>query len=135
MFTRRNLDKSRFGQGPNSLHGNGNNYFSPLMNEIECFRCNNFGHKASECKPSLPNYLLQHTQKKIVQQKAEKIWKKRDENCELGLIAHDHHAQWLIDSGCSKHMTSDNRKLLQLKEHGKGNVSFGNVAAVPIRGK
>jgi hypothetical protein len=25
------------------------NYFSPLLNDIECHICNNFGHKESEC--------------------------------------------------------------------------------------
>ena len=26
------------------------NPFSPLINDVECFKCNNFGHKVSECR-------------------------------------------------------------------------------------
>lgn len=32
-------------------------------------------------------------------------------------------------------MTSDKRKLLQLKDYEKRNVSFGNDVVVPIKGK
>ena len=117
MFPRTNFDLSRVAQGPNIFHANGNNYFCPLMNEIEFFRCNNFGHKASECRSSLPNSFMQHTQDKYNQQKVEKRWKECKENCEIDLISQGQHEQWLIDSGFSKHMTGDKRKFLQLKEY------------------
>ena len=64
MFPRRNVDRSRISQGPNVLHANGNTYFSPLLNQIKCFICNNFGHKASECKSSLLNSSMHHTKEK-----------------------------------------------------------------------
>lgn len=78
---------------------------------------------------------MQHTQEKSNQQKVEKIWKKSYESCEFSLISHDQREKWLIDSGCSKNMTGDKRKFLQLNEYEKGNVNFGNDTVVPIRGK
>jgi len=26
------------------------NVFSPLLSEVKCFKCNNFGHKSNECR-------------------------------------------------------------------------------------
>jgi len=31
------------------------NVFSPLLSEVECLKCNNFGHKASECRSRFEN--------------------------------------------------------------------------------
>ena len=42
---------------------------------------------------------------------------------------------WIIDSGASKHMTSDKCKFLSLSENKSGNVTFGNDAPGKIKGK
>jgi len=57
-----------------------------------------------------------------------------EENCELYLISHYQHEQWLIYSDFSKNITGAKIKFLQLKELEKGNVIFRNDAIVPIRG-
>ena len=41
---------------------------------------------------------------------------------------------WHLDSGCSKHMTSDPTKLITLKEN-KGKVTFGKSMSSKIIGK
>ena len=41
---------------------------------------------------------------------------------------------WNLDSGCSKHMTSDSRKFITLKDN-KGKVTFGDSLSSKIIGK
>ena len=42
--------------------------------------------------------------------------------------------EWFIDSGCSSHMTRDQRKFVSLKKKGR-NVAFGNDSSTKILGK
>jgi hypothetical protein len=42
--------------------------------------------------------------------------------------------EWFIDSGCSSHMTGDQRKFVRLKKKG-GNVAFGDDLSTKILGK
>jgi hypothetical protein len=42
--------------------------------------------------------------------------------------------EWFIDSGCSYHMTRDQRKFVSLKKKG-GNVAFGDDSSTKILGK
>jgi hypothetical protein len=42
--------------------------------------------------------------------------------------------EWFIDSGCSSHMTGDQRKFVSLKKRG-GNVAFGDDSSTKILGK
>jgi hypothetical protein len=39
--------------------------------------------------------------------------------------------KWFIDSGCSSHMTGDQRKFANLKKNG-GNVAFGDDSSTKI---
>ena len=58
-----------------------------------------------------------------------KVWKKKENNkCGLVLSVQRKKGPWYINSGCSKHMTSDKSKLLSLSEKKLGNVTFGNDA-------
>jgi hypothetical protein len=42
--------------------------------------------------------------------------------------------EWFIESGCSYHMTGDQRKFVILKKKG-GNVAFGDDSSTKILGK
>lgn len=115
------------------------NSLSPLMDDVECFKCNNFRYKAIECiihfeyasksqyawKPDFP--------------KDKKSWKRKADKtmeCQLSLSTHDQEGRWYIDSRCSKNMTRDNSKFLSLKEKDKGNnVTFGNNAPTRLKQK
>ena len=80
------------------------NVFYPLLNDLECHICNNFGHKASECRSKMMP---------IRQQYFTKVWRKKNknkENCGLSLYDKNQENQWYIDSGCSKHMIGDKSK-------------------------
>jgi hypothetical protein len=52
-----------------------NNSFSPLLNELEFHICNNFGHKASECRSNMLSIF-----KKDKQENFTKIWRKKNKN-------------------------------------------------------
>ena len=65
-----------------------------------------------------------------------KVWKKKEDlKCGIVLFVQQQNDPWYIDSGCSKHMTSDKNKFLSLKEGSIGNVTFGNDTPGKIRGK
>lgn len=52
------------------------------------------------------------------------------------LVSHfDNSNEWIIDSGCSHHMTGDRRKFLSLEEYDGGAVRFGNDAPCMVKGK
>jgi hypothetical protein len=105
------------------------NSFSPLQDyNVECYKCNNYGHKASECR-------LSKYDKRINIPNNKKVWKKKKTECNVALYARNQGCQWYIDSGCSKHMTGDQRKFLKLKKKGKGKVTFGDNMSAKILGK
>ena len=57
------------------------NNFSPLLNEVECAYCNNFGYEESECRGKVQP--KQHFPSR------SKVWKKKElqvENCGIALF-------------------------------------------------
>jgi hypothetical protein len=50
----------------------------------------------------------------------------RNEECTVVLQAKKNKRCWYVDSGCSKHMTSDRDKFLILRKERDGSISFGN---------
>jgi hypothetical protein len=67
-------------------------------------------------------------------------WKRKEiphiENCRIVLVAKEckEEDEWFIDSGCSSHMTINQRKCVSLKKNG-GNVAFGDDSSTKILGK
>jgi hypothetical protein len=100
-----------------------NNNFDLLNNEIECYNCHNFGHKAANCH--LKNYKAD-PRIKFLDRKAS-TWKRKDsEKGGLALSTQKQKASGNIDSGCSKHMTGDKDKLLSISKRKTGNVILEN---------
>jgi hypothetical protein len=58
-----------------------------------------------------------------------------NEECIVALQAKQKKRGWYVDSGCSKHMTSDRDKFLTLQKERDGSVSFGNDDSTKIIGK
>jgi len=77
---------------------------------------------------------ISERQKDIREKK--KLWKERTlkEECLIALRTQDKGDLWYVDSGCSKHMTGDKDKFLNLKKQ-KGRVTFGDNASGNIIGK
>ena len=65
----------------------------------------------------------------------KQVWKTRTP-VEISLsclkVTHD---QWLLDSGCSHHMTGEKKNLSRFKEINGGQVKFGGVAYGKVIGK
>jgi hypothetical protein len=108
------------------------NLFDLLNNELECYNCHNFGHKAANFH--LKNYKADPRIKLLARNAS--TWKKKDsEKCGLVLSAQKQKDPWNIDSGCSKHMTRDKDKLMSISKRKTGNVTFGNDEPGKIKGK
>lgn len=55
---------------------------------------------------------------------------------EKALISHiNKNYSWIIDSGCSHHMTGDKQKFVKLEDYDRGYVRFGNDAPYLVKGK
>ena len=83
-----------------------------------CSLCSNYDHNEQNCP-------LKKEKTKIVNLKTDK--------CGLALCAHSRENHWFVDSGCSRHMTGDQKKFISLNKK-NGNVSFGSGFA-KITGK
>ena len=117
------------------------NHFGVLSNEIECHKCNNFGHTAKNCRSNLiassrePRHVpFNHSREQ------QGTWRRKQEGskveeCGFALQAQNKRNQWYIDSGCSKHMTGDRNMFITLKKEKKGSVTFGNDNSAKIIGK
>ena len=68
--------------------------------------------------------------------KQKKYWREKEENESslIALCATEIQNLWNLDSSCSKHMISDPRKFITLKDN-KGMVTFGDSLSPKIIGK
>ena len=105
--------------------------------DIECYKCNNHGHMARDCK------LKTHTRNtvaiKLQNTKQKNYWREKEEKEEkessmIALCATENQNLWHLDSGCSKHMTGDPTKFIKPKDN-KGKVTFGDSRSSTIIGK
>jgi hypothetical protein len=101
---------------------------------VQCYKCNNFGHMAKNCRMTVPPKEPQQSHK---QEPQKMIWIRRqdqyiNEECTFTLQAKQKKRVWYVDNGCSKHMIGDRGKFLTLR---KERVSFGNDDSSKIIGK
>jgi len=103
------------------------NRFDHLRDNVECYKCNNFGHLAKYWR-------LGSSSKEFLQNQNEQVWKRKIERCALTLKAQSNKNVWYVDSGCSTHMTGDRNKFISLKEKKDGTMSFGNDGSSNVIG-
>jgi hypothetical protein len=116
------------------------NMFESLSTEVECYKCNNFGHMAKYCRMTVPPREPQQNNNSHRQEPQKRTWIRKqnqysNEECTLALQAKQKKHGWYVDSGCSKHMTGDKDKFLTLRKERDGSVSFGNDDSAKIIGK
>ncbi|XP_043725747.1 uncharacterized protein LOC122672320 [Telopea speciosissima] len=137
------------------------NRFASLAEEEEvvCYRCQRTGHIAVGCRAVLPsqrqtergqkqNAQAESKQRKarepiIVVEKAVWVEKKKESSAEgdkalvvqAAFKANAKTKPWILDSGCSNHMSGDKGRFLKLKSIDGGNVRFGNNGGAKIEGK
>jgi len=105
------------------------NRFGSLSDEVQCYKCNKFGHISRDCILIFPP---KEPKKNINShnQEPQRIWiRKQDqfniEEFNLSLQAQHKKRGWYVDSGYSKHMTSDKYRFLTLKRKEMDQFHFG----------
>ena len=115
------------------------NRFGALNYEIECYKCNKFGHTTINYRSGFTSSSSPSKETRQVPEQ-QSFWKKKQEDlqieeCGNALQALNKRSHWYIDSGSSKHMTGDRNTLLSLKKEREGIVTFGNENSTKIMGK
>jgi hypothetical protein len=116
------------------------NMFESLSTEVECYKCNNFGHMAKYCRMTVPPREPQQNNSSQRKEPHKRTWiRKHDqysnEECTLDLQDNKKKRGWYVDSGFSKHMTGDRDKVLTLRKERDGSVSFRNDDSTKINRK
>jgi hypothetical protein len=129
-----------YSRRPSDTQRRSYNMFESLSTEVECYKCNNFGHMAKDCRMTIPPKEPQQNNNSHIQEHQKTTWiRKQDqynnEECTFTLQAKHKKHGWYIDSGCSKHMTGDKNKFLTLRKEKNGSVSFGNDNSSKIIGE
>jgi hypothetical protein len=104
---------------------------------VECYKCNNFGHMAKDCRMTIPPREPQQNNNSHRQEPQRRTWIRKqnqysNEECKLDLQAKQKKRGWYVDSGCSKHMTADRHMFLILRKERDGIVSFRNDDSAKI---
>ena len=97
----------------NQVKSRNYNSFAPLQEgDLECFRFHNYEHKANSCR------LMEVSEKPKFIREQKKLWKEKTskEECLISLKSQDKEDLQYVDSGCSKHMTGNKDKFLNLKK-------------------
>lgn len=132
---------------------------------IICFNCNEVGHIAVRCTQKKKDYKegskykdyknRREDDKKDYKDKGKKCYiaeeDSDDNDDELVYVAMKDHSdeeepialvtcmnkndRWIIDSGCSYHMTGDKSKFVDFTQYDGNSVRFGNDAPCQIKGK
>jgi hypothetical protein len=108
------------------------NSVGALSYEIECYKCNNFGHISRNYKSDLivSSRETRHVPFNHIGEQ-DRTCKRRQEDLKVkgygfALQAQNRRSHWYIDSGCSNHMTGDKNIFVTLKKEEEGYVTFGN---------
>jgi hypothetical protein len=118
-----------YSRRPSETQRRSYNRFESLSTEVECYKCNNFGHVAKDCRMTVLPKEPQQNNNSHRQEPQKMTWiRKQDqysnEECTIALTTKQKKRGWYVDSGCSKHMTGDRDKFLTLRKERDGSVSF-----------
>ncbi|CAA7041402.1 unnamed protein product [Microthlaspi erraticum] len=137
-----NRGRGRGGRSGGRGRGRGNG--TKDLSEVECFRCDKFGHYASKCPDRLLKLKLQEAQEDEIEdtEVADKLMLHEVVYLnEKKVVPNKYEADreddnvWYLDNGASNHMTGDRRYFSKLDETITGKVRFGDDSHIDIKGK
>jgi hypothetical protein len=81
------------------------NRFESLSTEVECYKCNNFGHMAKDCRMTVPPKEPQQNNNNHRQEPQKMTWiRKQDqynnEECTITLQSKQKKHSWYVDTEC-----------------------------------
>jgi hypothetical protein len=125
---------------PNESQRRSYNMFESLSTEVECYKCNKFGHMSKYCRMTVPPREQQRNNNSHKQEPKKRTWLRKhnqysNEECTLSLQDTQKKRGFYVDSGCSKHMTGDQDRFLTLIKERYGSLSFENDDSSKIIGK
>ncbi|KAK1409296.1 hypothetical protein QVD17_35822 [Tagetes erecta] len=124
-----------------------NNNRSRDKQHIKCFKCNEFGHYASECKEIKDKEDEAHLAQKEDEEPALLLTVHGEETSNMVLLNEDRLIPpqgetqvntgelWYVDNGASNHMTGAKHLFSELNTNVSGQVKFGDSSKVVIKGK
>jgi hypothetical protein len=112
-------------RGPSETQRRSYNRFESFRTEVECYKCNNFGHMAKYCKMTVSPRELQHNNNSHRQEPQKRTWITKqnqysNEECTLALQDKQKKHGWYVDNACSKDMKGDRDKFLTLRKERYG---------------
>lgn len=121
-----------------SMTATGNPFSVLSSHNIECHKCHNFGHLARDSGLHIGHRFQVEKKSKLVKVRREK--KRAEEpnesfSVQTAFNAQKKTAPWILDSGCSSHMTGDKAEFTKLQHFEGGSVKFGNNDGAEICGK
>jgi peptide methionine sulfoxide reductase MsrB len=108
-----------YSRRPSETQRRSYNTFEYLRTEVECYKCNNFGHVAKYFIMAVLPKEPQQNNNSHRQEPQKTTWiRKQDqysnEECTISLTTKQKKRGWYVDSGCSKHIIGDRDKFLTL---------------------
>jgi hypothetical protein len=110
-----------YSRRPSDTQRRSYNRFESLSTKVECYKCNNFGHMAKDCRMTVPSKEPQQNNNSHRQEPQKTTWIRNqdqynNEECIVALQAKQKKHGWYVDNGFSKHMTGDKYKFLTLRK-------------------
>ncbi|GBN07014.1 hypothetical protein AVEN_253762-1 [Araneus ventricosus] len=98
--------------------------------KIKCFKCNKWGdHKAAQCKSQ-----RQYTPGRKQENARLLTSTKRNNNIADALLASNKEKRWCLDSGCTRHLSSDESIFVTLVETDVSEVNLANNGTTEVKG-
>jgi hypothetical protein len=104
--------------------------------DMECYHCHKKGHMKRDCRDFHRQADRRESQSQALRvDRHESAWS----ICDQGMMARQlgygrpERQQWVLDSGCTKHMTFDEGHFIDFKRHG-GTMTVANGRTLQVRG-